>query len=210
MRHLNGDLLCVLDTETTGLDPTKHDLVQICVLPLNNLLEPEKSIMPFYMNLKPKSPENADKEAMKINKLNIADLMLHGIDPWKAADLFDEWFQKLNLAFRKKIAILGHNTPFDIGFVKEWLGQESYGQFFSHAIRDTMIAAAFINDRASFAGEMCPFPKVNLQYLCSSLGIVHDQGHDALQDCLKTAEVYRKLMLTNQHLWVATQTPKPE
>jgi DNA polymerase III epsilon subunit-like protein len=39
-----------------------------------------------------------------------------------------------------------------------------------------------------------PFPKVNLQYLCSQLKVERDRSHEAMQDCVATAEVYRKML----------------
>ena len=194
MTHLNGNLLCAIDVETTGFNAGYHDLVQVCVLPLDSKMQPLKSVIPFYLLLQPKRPENAEPEALRVNGLDLATLQVDGIEAYKACELFEEWFEKLELAPFKKIAPLGQNYMFDRSFLIEWLGPKSYSDFFSYHVRDTIAAAYYINDRADFHNEPIPFPKVNLGYLASSLKVEHDRAHDAMSDCVVTAEVYRRMM----------------
>lgn len=196
MLHLNGNLLCAVDVETTGVTPGHHDLVQICVLPLNSELKPFKDILPFYMDMQPKRPENIDPNAMSINKLKYSEILLKAIDPYKAADLFEEWFERIRLPFNKRISPLAQNWPFDRGFIIDWLGQKTFEYIFDGRFRDTMSAALFCNDRSCFANQPAPYPKVNIAYLASQLKIEHQslRLHDALQDCIVTAEIYRRMM----------------
>jgi DNA polymerase III epsilon subunit-like protein len=42
--------------------------------------------------------------------------------------------------------------------------------------------------------EKVPYPKVNLQYLATTLGVKAERAHDALSDCQVTAEVYKRLV----------------
>ena len=197
MTHLNGNLLCAIDTETTGLITGKHDIIQICVLPLDSNLQilRREGLFPFYTYLQPKRPENADPKAMQVNGLKLADLMVNGIDPYKAADLFDEWMKKLGLAYNKKIAPLGCNYHFDQEFMRDWLGDVAYEQYFDYHVRDVQSAALYLNDKADFSAETVPFPKTNLRYLCSQLGVNQEGAHDALQDCIATAEVWRRMVM---------------
>jgi DNA polymerase III epsilon subunit-like protein len=195
MIHLNGNLLCAIDVETTGLDPRKHDVVQICILPLDSEIKPLKTIMPFYLEMQPKRPENIDYKAATVNKLDIIQIMKRSIDPWKAVDLFEEWFQKLNLPVGKKLMPLAHNWPFDRQFVEEWVGGPiSFEHFFHHHYRDSMAAALYLNDRAEQHVDHIPIPKVSLEYCCTVFGVRNMKAHDALQDCVATAEVYRRMM----------------
>ena len=64
---------------------------------------------------------------MRMAKVDLHKLFDTGLDPYKAADLFDEWFQKLGLPFGKKILPLAHNWPFEQAFLSRWLGQMSLG-----------------------------------------------------------------------------------
>lgn len=193
-RHLQGNLLCAVDVETTGFLVGKHDVVQVAVLPLDSDFRLLTTVMPFYMNLQPKRPENIDPDAMRTSRLNLADLIINGCEPYKAADLFVEWFYGLELGLDKRIVPVAHNWQFDKGFMVDWLGAKTYDAHFHYSYRDTMIALNFLNDRAAFNCETIPFSKLSLGHLCSVLGVVNDKPHDALADCAATAECYRRLL----------------
>jgi DNA polymerase III epsilon subunit-like protein len=194
MQHLNGNLLAVVDVETTGLRPGYHDLIQIAVLPLDSTIKPLKTAMPFYLEMLPKRPENMDPEVTKVHRINLAELMQRAICPWKASELFESWFEKLGLPIGKRLSPIAHNWPFDRSFILDWLGEKAFSDFFDARFRDTMSAALFMNDRADLHSEKVPYPKVKLQYLCSQLGVSTDRAHDALQDCISTAEVYKRMI----------------
>jgi DNA polymerase III epsilon subunit-like protein len=194
MRHLNSNLLAAIDVETSGLKAGFHDLLQICILPLDNQLKPNQERNPFILNLKPKKPENADPGAFRVNKLSLADCILKGMDPYSAADLFDDWFAKLKLPPGKKICPLAHNYPFDRSFIIEWLGDESYNQYFDYHSRDTAVIANYLNDRADLMNEKFPFPKINLSYVAAQLEIQNPDAHTAVGDAMTTALVYKAML----------------
>lgn len=194
MIHLNGNILCVIDVETTGLDPDKHEIVEVCFLPLDSNLEPCQDIVPFDIKIKPENLEAIDWDAFKITKLNFFDLCERGLDKYKAADLFEDWLQQLNLPERKRISPLAHNWPFDASFIREWLGPTSFGIHIDGRYRDTMVTALQLNDYADNKNEPVPFPKVNLTYLASQLKIEHTRAHSALGDCVVTAQVYKEMV----------------
>lgn len=198
MKHLNGNLLCSVDIETTGTKVGIHDIVQICVMPLDGHIKPHPRLVPFEMKLKPERIHMADIDAMKINKLKLANLVMTGMEPLMAADLFGEWFAKLGLAENKRISPLAQNWPFDKPFIEEWLGPENFAYHFDGRFRDTMSVALFLNDRADIEAEQYPFPKVNLKYLASCCKVPFDDrmAHDAIYDCMKTAEIYHALLRT--------------
>ncbi len=193
--HLNNNLLCAVDCETTGDVPGFHDIIQVCVLPLDGMLKPAKGIVPFYCAIQPKRPENIDADAMKRNRQLILDSMTNGLEAYRAADLFDEWIKQLKFGYEKRVAPLAQNWPFDRGFIIDWLGKESFSQYFDSRYRDTMVAASFLNDLADFKSEPIPYAKYNLAWLAKTLDVPHERAHDALQDCIVTAEVYRRMML---------------
>lgn len=188
---LNNNLLSVVDTETTGLIDGYHDLVQVAVVPLDENLDPLGS--PFYMNIRPEFPERATKEAMKKNGLKMEDLLLSP-SRWDAADMFDQYFEDLRLPRGKRIAFLTHNGPHDIPFVKSWLGAAAFAKYFHYQSRDSMYLATGYNDAAAFKCRPIPFPDIGLKPLCKKFGILLDQHHDALADCVATAQVYRELL----------------
>jgi len=201
MQHWNGHQLCVIDTETTGLDPHWHEIIQICILPLDSDLLPRKDVLPFYVEMKPYHPERIDKKALECNKLDLATICSRGHDAEKVKDLLDDWITKLKLPVTahgtpKKIVPLGQNYAFDRGFIQQWLGVDLYDLWFHYHFKDTMIAAGFLNDQAAFHAEKVPYSKISLTYLCSTLKIENLRAHDALNDCQATAEVYRRMCLS--------------
>lgn len=194
MLHLNGNLLCVVDVETTGKEVGKHDITEIAIVPLNHLIEPYKKYRPFHMKLKPRRPENTDPMALGKVGHKLADLILDGFDPWKAADLLEEWFIRLNLPMKHSIVPLAHNWPFDREFIKEWLGPTTFEFIFHGHYRDTMQIAAFLNDRAYDKKQTYEYSKIGLEALCARLCVENKMPHRALYDCLATAEIYKKFV----------------
>lgn len=201
MQHWNGCQMCAIDIETSGLDPCFHEILQIAILPLTSGLEPRQDVVPFYMNFKPDYPERVDAKAMKINKLELTRLMREGIDKESAKDLLFEWIDRLKLPQNRsgynrcKIIPLGHNYgAFDRGFITQWLGLDLYEEQFHYHHRDTMILLAYLNDKSAMHAEKVRFSQINLTALCNKMNVKRERSHDALQDCLATAECYRKLV----------------
>lgn len=193
--HLNGNLYAAVDVETTGLDSSKHDIIEICILPLMGDYTPCKEILPFDVLIKPRRPENVDPDAMAVNKIELAQLMINGLDSDRVADLLIEWFERLELHVNnKKIVPIAQNWPFDKSFISEWLGRKNFDYIFDRQYRDTMTAALFLNDRADICSRPIEFPKVNLQYLSTTLKVENPDKHRALGDCVTTAEIYRRLL----------------
>jgi DNA polymerase III epsilon subunit-like protein len=209
MRHLNDNILCVIDVETTGPKPRHHDIIEICILPLDMRLRPDEKILPFVMNLIPMRKDNIDFEALRIQrkymdkttkdkicwiKNRLVQTTLKGCEPSRAADLFVEWWDRLKLNTFKRIMPIAHNWCFDREFIIDWLGYETFEMCFDPRYRDTMTMSLYDNDIAAWHGEDFPYPKNNLAYLCSELGVPRTQAHTAMDDCVATAECYRKMV----------------
>lgn len=199
MLHLNGNLLCAVDVETTGVTPGYHDLIQVAILPLDSNIKPLQTVVPFYMNLMPQRPENIDYKAQQVSKLTMLELMKNSVEPDVAEDMLAYWYDKLNLPLtttgQKKLMPLWSNGSFDKSFLLEWLGRERYDSIFSFHERDTQSLALYLNDRFYQHVEKVPFPKVGVKYLASCFGIINHKAHDALSDCFTTAEIYRRLLM---------------
>ena len=105
LMHLNGNILCAMNVETTGFIPGHHDIWQIAFLPLDSEIRPAP-VIPFYVDLKIKRPENVDPKAIKLNRTDFYKRQLRAMDPWTAADMFDEWVQKMDLPIHKGLCPL--------------------------------------------------------------------------------------------------------
>lgn len=194
MIHLNGNILAAVDIETTGLQPRHHDIIQVCVLLLDSEIKPLKGVIPFYCEMQPRRPENIEYKAMTVSKLDLFSIMQKAMTADRTADLFDEWYDKLPLPVGKKLVPLAHNWIHDHAFLEDWLGYQHMQHYFFGHFRDTQCAACFENDKADANVEQVPYPKLGLSNLAARLGIEHERAHDALADCLTTAEVYKRIL----------------
>lgn len=191
---LNYNLMASVDVETTGRVPGHHEIIQIAVQPLDNNFDPLAGVNPFYMNIAPEFPERAEKEATQVHGLNLKELQDTALDKVRVLDLFGEWFQALELPFRKNLVMLAHNHSFEVGFLKAWMGVELYGEYINPLIRDSMGFAIALNDRAYCRGEEPMFKSFSLPALCKQFGVENTQSHNALADAIAEARVYKTLM----------------
>lgn len=198
MKHFNGNLLCVLDTETTGLDVNKHEMVELCLLPVKNDLKPDISRV-FNITIAPTDLNSVDPESLKVRGQTYDDLFA-GTPAPAAMDLLDSWIERLNLG-PKRIMLLGHNLAFDVPFVKKFMGPLSYDLVFDSRLRDTLTIAQFINDTDEVNQKRHMFPRQALTNMVGYLKLEADDRkyHTALYDCIKTLECYRKLVFHVNH-----------
>ena len=192
--HLNGNLLAGVDVETTGRRPGWHDIIQIAIQPLNSKCEPLEDVIPFYYTMKPAHPKRAESKASQVHKLDLDDILMNAPDRWQVGDYLDEWFTNLKLPHQKAIVPVASNWRYDSSFLMEWLGLESYNQFFFYEARDIMRLASSLNDRAYYRGHSIPFPYPSLSSLCKFFGVVNENAHDALADARAEGAVYREMI----------------
>lgn len=201
-KHYNGNLLCCIDVETTGLDPKKNEIWQIAVLPLNSDFEPlrrvtgpggERRITPFYVNMKIDCPEYVEPTAIG-NKVEFAKIQQSAFDPYVTAEMLVDWFERLNLGAMKRMFPLAQNWPFDRSFLIEWLGEKTFDLLFSPRYRDTLVCAALQSDKQWYNNQRVTLAQYNLSYLAHHAQYVNPKPHDALQDCIATAKVYKSFV----------------
>lgn len=194
--------MIAMDTETTGLDPYKHDIVQLACIALKPNFAPDKTVQPFYMLIKPAhypyngTPEELEKymadvqPALNANKLSMKKIMDIGFHWIKAAELFEEWWKHIG---NEQVEPLCQNYPFDSAFMKQWLGYHTYSHMFSRYYRDTYAATRFLRDRASFFNQKDPFPEgQGLEKVARALGVPVERTHDAFDDSILAALVYKE------------------
>jgi DNA polymerase III epsilon subunit-like protein len=198
LSHLNGNLLCGIDIETTGLDFERHDIYEIAIIPVNGEFKRDKERKWLDLKIRPSRPENIEWDGMhKVKNANrVKDALATGLDSSTAVDIIEHWFAIQNLG-TKRIAPIGHNYSFEARFLRAWLGHLNYdNKFADYEIRDTMVIGRFINDMCDFRAEKFIYPKCSLSYLANILKVEHDYGnsHTALGDTATTIDVYRREM----------------
>ena len=161
----------ILDTETTGLDPSKGDrIIEIgCVEMLNRKLSGNN--LHFYLNPERDSHEDA--------------LKVHGISNEFLRDKpkFGAVAEEL-LAYLAGAELIIHNATFDMGFLDAEL--ERLGK---PALRGQVGA---VTDTLAMAKEIYPGKRNSLDALCERLGVDNSARtlHGALLDAELLADVY--------------------
>lgn len=94
-----------VDTETTGLDYTKHEMLEIAIVVIEN---GERTTI--ERKIKPTRIETAQPKALEVNG--------YSEEEWEEAE---EWNKEMSLEFRDLIRgamIIGHNPMFDLRFIE--------------------------------------------------------------------------------------------
>ena len=165
----------VLDTETTGLEPSQgHRIIEIGCLELNNRT-PTGAKYHVYINPQRDVPE----EAQKISNLSTEFLQ----DKPLFADVVDGFIE-----FIADSPLVIHNAEFDIKFLNSELNK---------AKRPTLPLARAI-DTVHIARKKFPGSPASLDALCRRFNISLDErkskGHGAMLDVELLAQVYLELL----------------
>ena len=162
------DTYVVLDCETSGLSPKNDEIIEIAMMKyikgepagtFSYLIAPSQPISPRITNLT--GITNADLE----NAPPIGDIIPK---VWEFIDGF---------------VLVGHNIPFDIGFLKKQFAENGYEGHFSYV--DTMQLA-----RSAFPN----FPNHKLATCIDELSLSDGQTHRALDDIICTQRLLERCL----------------
>lgn len=182
----------VLDTETTGTNPSVHAIVQIAWrIFVDGEQKDEASII-----MRPWPGAVISEQAMEINGVDINDPA--AVDHMKGYSLFkeqlDQWVDKYNR--RDKFHVFAYNARFDIEFVRSWFmrcGDKYMGSYFFFPPIDVMNSVAMW---AFSTGKRSELKNMKLETVASFLGIEAKEGyHDAMFDVNITIEIMKRLGL---------------
>jgi DNA polymerase III epsilon subunit-like protein len=180
----NRDIL-LIDTEATGLDVKRHELIQLAAVLLDKKTLKEKAYYASY--IRPLKWNNRDPEAMAVNKLTLRDL--------KGAPSAKQVIAEFDKKFRGKDVILAfYGGMLDIDFIRALyakLGKKhqfDYHFFNLWPVFYTYLAAKNkLTNRRRFTG-------FTLEDLMKKFRVKLSGRHDALGDCRVEAEILRKIM----------------
>ena len=162
----------VLDTETTGLDPTTHRIVEIGCLELINHVSSGRNFQRYLNPERDIPPDAFDVHGLSEEFLSDKPLFV---------DVVDAFFD-----FIGESPLVIHNARFDIGFINAELGR----------IDRPGIEIARSIDTVELARRKQPGAPANLDALCRRFGIDNSgrKNHGALLDAELLSEVYLELM----------------
>lgn len=180
--------LLYFDTETTGLDPIKNDIIQIAgIIEIDNEVKEE-----FNFKVQPHSYENISKEALEVNGVTI-EQMKEFPTPQETLSKLIKLFDKYVFKFNKtdKFFPVGHNVGFDVNFLFEFCKKCNFnylGSYLDYHKADTMalLMALMVNNKI-------PVGSMKLGMACKELAIDLTDAHDALADIRSTRLLWKKL-----------------
>ena len=170
-----------IDTETTGLDPSTHEILEVAVVrelchaPYN---EPGDITHRWCRKIAPKHIETAEPVALKVNG--------YTADGWAGAVPFESVASDL-LELLKGGTIIGHNPKFDTGFITAAFLAAGVEPKFSHRTIDTTTVAYMA---WGLDGKL----KLSLDNLRKHLGLSNEGAHTALQDALDCRVVFYRAL----------------
>lgn len=161
--------LVFLDVETTGLYPTKSEIVEISAIKFDYGMVP---VSCFTTLCKPRKP--IPEEVTKINHIT-NDMVVDSPEFCQVAPALTDYIRGCNVA--------GHNLEFDLRFIF------AHGADFPEDKRlyDTL-------DLAHLTLKKSDVYNYKLDTLCSYYGIWREQAHRSLSDCYATSKVFSKLV----------------
>jgi DNA polymerase-3 subunit epsilon len=166
-----------VDVETTGLDPSRHEIVEIGLVLVDG---PSRSVLvEHHQRVRPQRIGRADPEALAINGYNEAD--------WKTAVPLRDAMASLFPLLEGSI-LAGHHVSFDERFLRSG---------FSRAGLPLPAIARHRLDTASLAWPLLQsgaIRSVSLSDVCAYLGIPRPRPHRALDDARASKEVAFRLM----------------
>lgn len=183
-------MLLFIDTETGGLDPTRHSLLEVCIWIYNE----ETGMLGASLDRKIKHKEYVvEGRAMQINKISIVDCELSGVTPQEYVEELKLFLNYHNI-LEKKPVLAGHNVSFDRNFLKYFLASigESIDDYLDYHTLDTASVIGFLK----VTGLLKPdFPN-NLGKAARALGIEVEEKaeHTGWYDALLSMNVLKKLM----------------
>lgn len=182
-----------LDTETTGLDPVVHDVIQIA-----GAIEIDgEPVDEFCLFAQPMNWENISQEALDLRGLNVDDLKAYPTAGQAYRELVRIWSKHINKYDRAdKFAVAGQNVRFALDFMASFFrkqGDKYFGSWISWQPIDLMYLASILR----YSGKL-PVENLKLGTVAQALGIEF-QAHDALEDIRTTRTVLRELIGRHIH-----------
>lgn len=175
----------ILDTETTGLDPASHRLIEFAGLEMVNRKLTGKS---FHCYVHPQ--RDIDPDAQRVHGISLD--MLEGKPVFKdvARDIAE---------FIRDAELIIHNAPFDLGFLDAEFGRAK--------LPKTREMVGGVIDTLAMAKEIFPGKRNNLDALCDRFDVDRSNRtlHGALIDCALLSDVYLAMTRGQESLEMAIE-----
>ena len=183
-------MLICMDTETTGLDPTKNEIIQQAIVYMDD--KNRRILSELNMFIRPDRPEIFHPEAQKTTGINTEDLKdSRFMDKREAMAKLKQWLSYIPREIDlKSVPLLGSNIQYDIDMVKAFFTELGEDYPFSHRKLDTTTIGLYMSavENGYVASKPC-----GLGFLADKYGI-YFKHHDAYEDVQATIRVYYKML----------------
>lgn len=186
----------VIDTETTGLSPSKNGLIQLAAISLNEKLDITDT---FCSDVCPEVEVNISLQALEITGFSM-ERISKGKSYQKVSAAFLDFLER---NFKEKPIAIGQFYPFDYAVLEKVFnstpsGKKILEKWLTNDFIDTKAIAHFLNLKARMEGKEVPFISTSLsnpEGLRKILNLSKDLlTHDALGDILATREALIKML----------------
>lgn len=187
----------IIDTETTGLSPTKNGLIQLAAAALDKKLEVLGTIC--FDICPANGTYQIDAESLEINGFT-EERIAGGVSYAKAREKFKKFCKK---HFSVKPIAVAQFWPFDFAVMESLFADGNENKYFAKEIMgndfiDTKALVNYANLKADLKGQKLPFPKTSLSKAGGLKDILGLEGkyvaHDALGDVMATRDVLLALL----------------
>lgn len=183
-------VIYVIDTETTGVDPEKHDVIEASFWRFSDDTQKTWRLRPF-------NPNTIEKKALSVNKHKEDDILHRTeygrktyLEPSDVIQDIEAWMMEDDAAAEDRVFI-GHNADFDYRFLQSlWKRCQSEDTFpFGRFVIDTIAIMKFIdlcsNRRRKF---------YNLRGAVKDFGVPRATAHSAEGDVKMTGNLVHKIL----------------
>lgn len=176
--------LAFIDTETTGTNPDRHEIIELAVIIARQVPREGKGpkleiVEECEWKIKMEHPEKAEEQALRVNGYNEVDWMF----ALERKKVMEEFAKKT-----QSCSFVSHNLVFDYAFVSKAFEETGVDNRMHYAKIDTIsLAFARLYDAPQA-------DKFSLRSLCGLLKVENAKAHTALADTRALVQVYKKLM----------------
>ncbi|NPE26617.1 3'-5' exonuclease [Methanococcoides sp. SA1] len=176
----------ILDTETTGLSTRFNKILTVGLLLIDVESTHLKILNEDHIFIKHNN-YNSQAEAMKVNKIDLAQHTLKAVHPTSACNQINTFIQNNNA---HQTPIVGHCIHFDKGFLSALFQQGETKSLLHTESEDTLSIWRNLQKEMLIPQHL----RGNLGTVANHFNIDYEKAHDALADCHITAKVYHELL----------------
>ncbi len=166
-----------LDTETSGLNPLEHEIIELAAVRLSPNLQYERGRVDRKCILT--RPDVAEAKALEVNRYSAAE--------WRDATPIRVALVDFAPLVDKEVILVGHNAHFDWAFLRRAFQREGLAFQSVKYVIDTVSIVFPLVMRGDLA-------KLSLESVCARYRIPNDGAHRAMADVRRLAMAYAALL----------------